>query len=59
LRKLDAPLDPINRRVSLIVQYLVKPPSDDEPPSEAPSGGKESAAAGAKPAETSVGKPAK
>ena len=30
LRKTDAPLDPINRRVSLIVQYLVKPPSDDD-----------------------------
>ena len=30
LRKIDAPLDPINRRVSLIVQYLVKPPSDDD-----------------------------
>jgi chemotaxis protein MotB len=28
LRKLDAPMDPINRRVSLIVQYMVKPPSD-------------------------------
>jgi chemotaxis protein MotB len=25
LRKLDAPLDPSNRRISLIVQYLVKP----------------------------------
>ena len=31
LRKIEAPLDPINRRVSLIVQYLVKPPSDDDP----------------------------
>ena len=32
LRKADAPLDPINRRVSLIVQYLVKPPGDDDAP---------------------------
>ena len=30
LRKPDAPLDPINLRVSLIVQYLVKPPSDGD-----------------------------
>jgi len=29
LRKLDAPLDPSNRRISLIVQYLVKPEPDD------------------------------
>jgi chemotaxis protein MotB len=40
LRKADAPLDPINRRVSLIVQYLVKPPGDDD----APKPGAESAA---------------
>jgi chemotaxis protein MotB len=31
LRKIDAPLDPINRRVSLIVQYLVKASADDDP----------------------------
>ena len=30
LRKIDAPLDPINRRVSLIVQYLVKAPIDSD-----------------------------
>jgi chemotaxis protein MotB len=29
LRKLDAPLDPSNRRISLIVQYLVKPGNED------------------------------
>jgi chemotaxis protein MotB len=29
LRKLDAPLDPSNRRISLIVQYLVKPEPQD------------------------------
>jgi len=30
LRKPDAPLDPANRRISLIVQYIVKN-NDDEP----------------------------
>lgn len=29
LRKLDAPLDPSNRRISLIVQYLVKPEPEE------------------------------
>ena len=29
LRKKDAPLDPSNRRISLIVQYLKKKPTDD------------------------------
>jgi chemotaxis protein MotB len=29
LRKLDAPMDPSNRRISLIVQYLVKPQPDN------------------------------
>jgi chemotaxis protein MotB len=39
LRKTDAPLDPSNRRVSLIVQYLEKPKGDAaEPPG---SGNKE------------------
>ena len=32
LRKPDAPLDPANRRISLIVQYIVKPDDDDTPP---------------------------
>jgi chemotaxis protein MotB len=31
LRKPDAPLDPSNRRVSLIVEYLVKAPDTDKP----------------------------
>jgi chemotaxis protein MotB len=35
LRKTDAPLDPSNRRVSLIVQYLNKKPEEDEPPAAA------------------------
>lgn len=30
LRKLDAPLDPSNRRISLIVQYIVKNDDDDD-----------------------------
>jgi chemotaxis protein MotB len=53
LRKIDAPMDPINRRVSLIVQYLVKPPGDDD----APSAGAEGAvgAAGAKPSDEKAG----
>src|SRR6202789_478193 len=38
LRKIDAPMDPINRRVSLIVQYLVKPPGDDDAPKESAEG---------------------
>jgi chemotaxis protein MotB len=32
LRKPDAPLDPSNRRVSMIVQYLVKKPEEDSKP---------------------------
>jgi chemotaxis protein MotB len=60
LRKPDAPLDPINRRVSLIVQYLVKPPGDDDPPKgEASPGAKEGAAADAKPPEPAAEKPVK
>jgi len=30
LRKLDAPLDPANRRISLIVQYIIKNNDDDD-----------------------------
>jgi chemotaxis protein MotB len=60
LRKPDEPLDPINRRVSLIVQYLVKPPGDDDPPKgEAAAGSKEGAAATTKTAEPSADKSAK
>jgi chemotaxis protein MotB len=50
LRKPDAPLDPANRRVSMIVQYLAKKPEEDSK-----SGAKEGEAE-AKPAE---GQPAK
>lgn len=40
LRKPDAPLDPANRRISLIVQYIVKN-EDDEDATAAPAGEKE------------------
>ena len=36
LRKPDAPLDPANRRISLIVQYIVKETDDDATKSESP-----------------------
>jgi chemotaxis protein MotB len=48
-RKAEAPLDPSNRRVSLIVQYLNKSP---EPDDASPAEGKE----GAKPAEAQPSK---
>jgi chemotaxis protein MotB len=38
LRKKDDPLDPSNRRISLIVQYLVKPDDEKETPVEKPEG---------------------
>ena len=31
LRKPDAPLDPVNRRISVIVQYIAKNPDEGEP----------------------------
>jgi chemotaxis protein MotB len=39
LRKIDAPMDPINRRVPLIVQYLVKPSGNDDDPKPPGAGG--------------------
>jgi chemotaxis protein MotB len=51
LRKPDAPLDPANRRVSMIVQYLAKKPEEDSEPA-AKEGGSE-----AKPAESQPAKP--
>jgi chemotaxis protein MotB len=46
LRKPDMPLDPANRRISLIVQYLVKNPGDEDlPKSEGPAGEKKEAPA--------------
>jgi chemotaxis protein MotB len=52
LRKKDAPLDPSNRRISLIVQYLKKKPDStgDKPESEGKSEGDEQPAAKTKPA---------
>jgi chemotaxis protein MotB len=50
LRKPDAPLDPSNRRVSMIVQYMVKKPEEDPKPA-AKEGGTE-----AKPAESQPAK---
>jgi chemotaxis protein MotB len=41
LRKKEAPLDPSNRRISLIVQYLPKKPGDPEAKSENGGGGAE------------------
>jgi chemotaxis protein MotB len=51
LRKPDAPLDPSNRRVSMIVQYLVKKPGEDAKPApqEGSSESKSSQAEPAKP----------
>ena len=60
LRKIDAPLDPINRRVSLIVQYLVKPPSDgdDAKPAAGGAEGKSSEVKPGEPAPTAAPTPA-
>ncbi len=52
LRKRDAPLDPSNRRVSMIVQYLVKKPEEDSKPTAGQEGGPE-----AKPADSQPAKP--
>src|ERR1700730_795896 len=54
LRKKDAPLDPSNRRISLIVQYLDKKPSTA---SAAGHAGEAEPEAGGKPSELSSGKP--
>ena len=42
LRKPEAPLDPSNRRISVIVQYLIKPDSDED---ETPDNGEGKSAA--------------
>jgi chemotaxis protein MotB len=59
LRKPEAPLDPSNRRISLIVQYQSKKPSDEksapgEPASDSKAG--ESKPAESKPSDLSAGK---
>jgi len=51
LRKPDAPLDPANRRVSMIVQYLVKMPEEDSKPAT------KEGVAEAKPSESRPAKP--
>jgi chemotaxis protein MotB len=43
LRKLDAPLDPANRRISLIVQYILKNPDDEDSKPAAPGEAKPAA----------------
>jgi chemotaxis protein MotB len=49
LRKPDAPLDPSNRRVSMIVQYLLKQPVEESEPA-AKEGGTEKKSAESQPA---------
>jgi hypothetical protein len=46
LRKANAPLDPANRRISLIVQYIIKNNGDDDAPEagDKPAGESEKAA---------------
>ena len=53
LRKKDAPLDPSNRRISLIVQYLKKKSDEtaDKPNAESKPEGEGKPAAEAKPAQ--------
>ena len=53
LRKPDAPLDPSNRRVSLIVEYLNKAKEEDEPAAES---GKEGAKEGTGTAPSEAGR---
>jgi chemotaxis protein MotB len=57
LRKPDAPLDPANRRISLIVQYILKNEDDAEPKPSA--GEKEPVAAHDEKSETKAAEPAK
>ena len=50
LRKPDAPLDPANRRISVMVQYIVNKDEEDKAPADNPSPGQNSAPAEPKPA---------
>ena len=50
LRKPDAPLDPANRRISVIVRYIVNKDEEDKAPADNPSPGQNSAPAEPKPA---------
>jgi chemotaxis protein MotB len=56
LRKPTDPLDPSNRRISVIVQYLPKGPEDEPKPAEGEA--KPGEKSGEKPGETSEAKPA-
>jgi chemotaxis protein MotB len=56
LRKPDAPLDPANRRVSIIVQYIAKDNGDEEPKLAAGTGDKKPDEKGAEPAKPSAAK---
>jgi chemotaxis protein MotB len=57
LRNPDAPLDPANRRISLIVQYIVKS-SDDDAAQPSPASEHTEASESAKPAEPALKQPA-
>jgi chemotaxis protein MotB len=50
LRKPDAPLDPANRRISIIVQYIFKNDDDDKPGAAGAEGGEGKEKSEAKPA---------
>jgi chemotaxis protein MotB len=50
LRKADAPLDPANRRISIIVQYILKNEDDEKPVAASAEGGEEKEKSEAKPA---------
>jgi chemotaxis protein MotB len=57
LRKPNAPLDPSNRRISVIVQYMVQPEPEDAKAADAKPAG-EKATDATKPAEAPAAKPA-
>ncbi|MGA8237109.1 MAG: OmpA family protein, partial [Candidatus Sulfotelmatobacter sp.] len=56
LRKLDNPLDPANRRISLIVQYVAKDPDEENAKPAATDVEKKSAESAAPPANNSAKK---
>jgi chemotaxis protein MotB len=59
LRKLDAPLDPSNRRISVIAQYMVKPQTEDSSGADAaPAAPGTIVSDTTKPAEVPAAKPA-
>jgi chemotaxis protein MotB len=52
LRKLDSPLDPSNRRISLIVQYIVKDDDEEDAKAPAAAGNKKAGESSPTPAES-------